>query len=280
MRALLLASLCIAANAQATMVRLQTTLGIVDINLMDADAPATVANFLTYVRSGAYVGTFVHRSVPGFIVQGGGYKWVDGTGGVKIPSNPPVVNEFSPTRSNVRATVAMAKLPDLPNSATNEWFVNLVDNSSNLDKQNGGFTVFGRVTAPGMAVMDAIAKLQRASITGTAFSDLPLVSTPADRVVRNANLVVVTSAQELPLALGDADRVLNYLEATYPQYVPTAGSTAGNALGYNYRYYPQTNSYVGVKDGKVYYLVPAIDNNINLLASVADLLASAVTSGY
>jgi len=70
-----------------------------------------------------------------------------------------VPNEFSPSRSNVRGTIAMAKLDGDPDSATNEWFINLGDNSANLDKQNGGFTVFGRVLDPGMDVVDTIAAL-------------------------------------------------------------------------------------------------------------------------
>jgi peptidyl-prolyl cis-trans isomerase A (cyclophilin A) len=154
-----LAALLAPALAQATMVRLYTVLGPVDIELLDAEAPATVANFLDYVRSGAYDSSFIHRRVPGFIVQGGGYTWAEaGSGPVKVPARPPVVNEFSPTRSNLRATVAMAKVGANPptyasiNSATSEWFVNLANNAANLDNQNGGFTVFGRGTTPSMTV--------------------------------------------------------------------------------------------------------------------------------
>ncbi len=72
--ALLLLSLA-SIPALATTVRMQTSLGAIDIQLMDASAPETVANFLNYVRSGAYVDSFIHRSMPGFIVQGGGYRW-------------------------------------------------------------------------------------------------------------------------------------------------------------------------------------------------------------
>lgn len=279
LRTVLLASLCIAANAHATMVRLQTTLGLIDIKLLDAEAPATVANFLGYVNKSSYDGTFFHRRAAGFVLQGGGYTWTDALGYVKVPAGPPVVNEFSATRSNVRGTIAMAKLGGNPNSATTEWFFNLADNAGNLDNQNGGFTVFGRVTAPGMAVVDAIAKLSTIGCGG-AFTDLPVVSPTTCKDALAVNFVFVKKASVLPAALGDTDRLFNYLEAAYPQYVPTAGSSAGNALGYDYRYYPQTNSYVGVKDGKVYYLVPAIDNNINLLGNLADLLATAVTAGY
>ena len=90
----------------ATTVRMQTSLGVIDIELMDAAAPATVANFLSYVASGAYVNSFIHRSVPGFIIQGGGYGWDSSVNRVyNIPANAPVVNEFSSSRSNLRGTI-------------------------------------------------------------------------------------------------------------------------------------------------------------------------------
>ena len=74
---LVLAALLGPAPAQATMVRLLTVLGPVDIDLFDTAAPATVANFLGYTRSGAYNNSFFHRSVAAFIIQGGGYTWSD-----------------------------------------------------------------------------------------------------------------------------------------------------------------------------------------------------------
>ncbi len=145
----LLSSLLSVEAAQT--VRLSTNVGDIRIRMFPADAPATVENFLRYVRDGDYGGSFVHRSVPDFIIQGGGF-YVDGT---RVPVDAPVVNEFK--RSNLRGTVAMAKLGDDPDSATNQWFVNLGDNSENLDNQNGGFTVFGEVIE-GMDVVDRVAR--------------------------------------------------------------------------------------------------------------------------
>ncbi len=146
--------------AAGTVVRMQTTLGAIDIQLYDADAPKTVANFLTYMNSGAYNNSLIHRSVPGFIIQGGGYGWNNTLGKwAGIAANSSVVNEFSKTRSNLRGTIAMAKLDNLPDSATSQWFFNLADNSVNLDNQNKGFTVFGKVIGNGMQVVDAIAAL-------------------------------------------------------------------------------------------------------------------------
>ncbi len=289
LRLLVVACLLGPALAHATMVRLFTVLGPVDVELFDTAAPATVANFLAYVRSGAYDNSFIHRSVPGFIVQGGGYKWSDAAGATKVPPGPPVVNEFSATRSNLRATVAMAKLgadPPTPasiNSATTEWFFNLANNARNLDNQNGGFTVFGRVTTPGMVVVDAIAALEVFDASGgnprSAFTDLPVISLPAAGF-RRQNFVMVDTAQALPAAATDADRIFNYLEAVYAPYLKPPGTASSTGLGYYYRYYPASDSYVGVADGVVYYLVPAVNNDINRFATIAEVLPAAQEAGY
>ena len=148
-------------------VRMQTDLGAIDIEMFDTVAPQTVANFMNYVNDGDYDGTFFHRSIPGFVVQGGGFiaNTPDGSilsadaGASHIPTDPPVVNEFN--LSNLRGTIAMAKVDGDPDSATSEWFFNLDDNSANLDVQNDGFTVFAQVLNEGMDVVDAIAALQR-----------------------------------------------------------------------------------------------------------------------
>jgi len=149
-----------------TQLRMQTDLGVVDIELFDTQAPLTVQNFLNYVNSGAYDGTFIHRSVPGFVVQGGGYIFNPangdffGSGTGHIPVGAPVNNEADPVnRPNLRGTLAMAKTSD-PNSATSEWFFNLVDNPSLDDPNNsGGFAVFGQVIGNGMALWDDVAAL-------------------------------------------------------------------------------------------------------------------------
>ena len=133
-------------------VRLKTSMGDIVLQLVP-DAPITTANFLQYVTDRFYDGTIFHRVVPGFVVQGGGYL----PGMIaQTPVRDPIQNEFSPTRSNIRGTVAMAKLNNDPNSATSQFFINLADNSQNLDNQNGGFTVFANVIQ-GMDVVDAIA---------------------------------------------------------------------------------------------------------------------------
>ena len=144
-----------------TIVRVSTSVGDYSIELLDETAPATVQNFLNYVRRNDYDGTYLHRVVDGFVVQGGAYRFQPFVGPIDIPQDPPVVNEFNV--SNTRGTVAMAKFEDAPDSATNQWFVNLADNTS-LDTTNGGFTVFGTVLGDGMITLDAIDALPFVSL--------------------------------------------------------------------------------------------------------------------
>ena len=158
--------------AFATTVILETTLGEVVIELFDEEAPQTVANFMNYVNDGDFANTFIHRSVPGFVIQGGGFKYVDGAVD-PVPKDPPVVNE--PGISNLRGTIAMAKLSGNPDSATNQWFINLGDNSEELDDNNGGFTVFGQVMGNGMEVIDAIAALEVWTFSAP-FEEIPLIN--------------------------------------------------------------------------------------------------------
>ena len=265
---------------QSTMVRLHTTQGPIDLQLDDSQAPQTVANFLAYVRSGAYADTFVHRSVPNFVVQMGGYAWPTSGYSGHIATNPPVVNEFSATRSNLRGTAAMAKLGGDPNSATSEFFFNLTDNSSNLDNQNGGFTVFGRSTAPSMAVVDKIAALASVN-AGSTFTNLPVVNF-SGQTVRREHVVRLTAVTEFPplASQSDAERVFNWLEAAYPQYLSPSRGEPGTASGYDFRYYADTKSYIATKDGTIYYLVPSISREIGVLGDLPFWVNYAAQLGY
>jgi len=161
-------------SAQAnTLVRISTSFGDFTLELFDTVAPVTVRNFLNYVERGAYNGTYFHRLDAGFVLQGGGYRIQPFVGPIQVPADPPIVNEYSV--SNTRGTVAMAKFEGNPDSATTEWFVNLADNSANLNSQNGGFTVFGRVLGDGMIVMDAVNQLAVYAL-GAVQSQIPLHS--------------------------------------------------------------------------------------------------------
>lgn len=152
--------------------RMTTVFGAVDWALFERQKPITTANFLRYVDEGRYfkadpttqqqASSFIHRSIPDFVLQGGGFiGTVDPTNtGIQpteVATLPPIQNE--PGISNTRATIAMAKLGTDVNSATSQWFVNLKDNSANLDTQNGGFAVFATVIGNGMDVFDRIANV-------------------------------------------------------------------------------------------------------------------------
>jgi cyclophilin family peptidyl-prolyl cis-trans isomerase len=151
--ALLLAVALVSARA-GTKVRIATPVGNIDLELYDADKPVTVQNFLNYVQSGRYANSFAHRLEPGFVLQSGGY-YLNGSSVTSVTTDAPIVNEYATgtVYSNVKGTIAMAKVDGDPDSATSQWFLNLGDNSANLDNQNGGFTVFGHVIA-GMDVLE------------------------------------------------------------------------------------------------------------------------------
>lgn len=161
-------------SSQATIVQFKTSMGDFEVNLFDDITPKTVENFLAYVEQESYHQSVIHRSVPGFIVQGGGFSYQSDRPLTAISANAPIINE--PELSNRRGTIAMAKVATNPNSATNQWFFNLDNNSANLDAQNGGFTVFGHVSEQGLQILDTIAALPRpfATITNNVFSEIPL----------------------------------------------------------------------------------------------------------
>ena len=144
-------------TSAGTIVRIATSVGDYSIELFDQEAPVTVENFLGYVRRGDYNRTYLHRVVDDFVVQGGGYRFELFVGPIDVASKAPVKNEFA--ASNLAGSVAMAKFDGNPDSATNQWFVNVADNSGNLDTNNGGFTVFGTVLGDGLQILRAIDSL-------------------------------------------------------------------------------------------------------------------------
>jgi cyclophilin family peptidyl-prolyl cis-trans isomerase len=135
--------------------------GNIDINLFADAAPDTVANFLAYVNSTTasqnYNGSIFHRLAQGFVLQGGGFKFNDS--GTTTATAFPAITKFDPINdepgiSNTLGTIAMARSG--ANTATSEFFFNLGDNSTNLDSQAGGFTVFGQVMNGGQQVLNSI----------------------------------------------------------------------------------------------------------------------------
>lgn len=114
---LILASFLSINAAMATIVQVKTNVGDFEINLFDEITPITVQNFLNYVSSERYDGTVIHRLLPGFVAQGGGFRFTGQLPLEAVTTNSAIINE--PKLSNVRGTIAMAKLGGNPNSATN-----------------------------------------------------------------------------------------------------------------------------------------------------------------
>jgi len=156
---------------------IETSKGVVKLELFPEQAPKTVDNFLTYVDAGYYDDTVFHRVIEKFVVQGGGF-----TPELELkPTLPPVPIETKNGLTNDRGTVAMARQWD-QNSATSQFFINLGDNEKlNRTAHNYGYTVFGRVIE-GMAVVDRIARVQTSN--RGQMRDVPILPVFLERAYR------------------------------------------------------------------------------------------------
>ena len=215
-------------NVTGQVAQIDTVRGKFNVELLANDAPKTVTNFLNYVNKGAYTNALFHRSVPGFVIQAGGYALAGSSIGL-IAQDAQVVNEFKVP--NTRGTLAMAKLGSGPNTATNQWFVNLADNRANLDNQNGGFTVFARVLGTGMSVPDNIAALPvfdaSTALNDGAFNALPLTT----NTLNSQTLILVNSIKVIPVypaAAGDT-AVLSF-SVVNPEPTIVTAAVAGSTL--------------------------------------------------
>ena len=137
---------------------IETSMGTITLELDDAKAPETVANFVKYAKDGHYDGTIFHRVIDGFMIQGGGFtKDMN-----QKETRKPIRNEAMNGLKNLRGTIAMARTM-VVDSATSQFFINLVDNGfldfQSPTPQGFGYAVFGKVT-DGMSVVDAIAKVK------------------------------------------------------------------------------------------------------------------------
>ena len=157
------------AQAQSK-VQLKTSMGDIVVELNDAKAPKSAANFLQYVRDKHYDGTVFHRVIDGFMIQGGG---MDANLSEK-PTRAAIPLEAGNGLKNDRGTIAMARTGN-PNSATSQFFINVVNNDMlNAPKPDGyGYTVFGKVIK-GMDVVDKI----RAVATGNRGMHQNVPATP------------------------------------------------------------------------------------------------------
>lgn len=212
-------------NQNNAVIRIETTLGDIDIELFSSQAPITVANFMSYVNSGRFAETFFHRDAQNgssaaagqplptgtnFVLQGGGYTFgPDSTGTNRlrqITTDSPIVLENT-NRSNLTRTLSMART-STPNSATSQFFINMADNTF-LDPNSGseGYAVFGRVVQ-GWDVVTAINGLTRYNLTNNAafipasgqsnyssiMSEVPTIAYSGGNVTRS-NLVYIVNAE-------------------------------------------------------------------------------------
>lgn len=156
-------------ESNCPVVRMSTSEGDIDIEVYPAKAPATVENFLTYVKDGFYKGLVFHRVIPGFVIQGGGFA----PGMESRETRSPIENEADNGLKNESGTLSMARTSD-PHSASSQFFINLNDNAS-LDhtgktQRGWGYAVFARV----IAGMDVIAKIAGTPTTTVgSFQDVP-----------------------------------------------------------------------------------------------------------
>lgn len=145
-------------NAQPSeklLATISTSMGNIELELFKSKAPTTVANFIEYAESGFYEGVIFHRVIPNFMIQSGGFD----SNLAKKSTKDPIKNEAKPFVPNRRGTIAMART-SVPNSATSQFFINLVDNTNlNKSSSSAGYAVFGKVLE-GMIVADQISRLQ------------------------------------------------------------------------------------------------------------------------
>lgn len=194
-------------NPSNTVVRFETNFGTIDIELFDSQAPVTVANFLDYIRDGDYDQTFFHRLArqgtppTPFVVQGGAFRLKNNPESDdplpfrQIPTDDPIINEFN--QSNLQRTIAMARVGGQVNSATSQFFFNMVNNPF-LDSVDGGFTVFGRVlNDASWDVLQDIDALDAEDIDPGDFTD-PFGETP---ITDTANLTDGVQAEDLVMLL-------------------------------------------------------------------------------
>jgi len=158
--------LALAQPALAQKVRLATSAGDIVLELHADKAPKSVANFVQYVNAGHYDGTIFHRVIENFMIQGGGFT----PDGAQRPVRTPIALEAGNGLSNLRGTLAMARTA-VPDSATAQFFINVVDNPR-LDTAGGGYAVFGKVVT-GMDIVDKIKGVATAN-RGGPFQDRPV----------------------------------------------------------------------------------------------------------
>jgi peptidyl-prolyl cis-trans isomerase A (cyclophilin A) len=182
-------------DPQITMI--VNSFGTVVIDLNPQQAPITVANMLAYVNSGFYTKIMFHRVIPGFMIQAG---LADSDGNIKNPSYSPIPLESNNGLSNLSGTIAMARTP-APNSASSQFFINTVDNTSlnytNADAENQGYAVFGKVVS-GMSVVNNISQVP--TQTYGSYENVPSTDVVISSIQQTVAGSAVTNSTTLQLS--------------------------------------------------------------------------------
>ncbi len=179
------------------LVQFDTVLGKFNVEMLADAAPISVTNFLGYVNRGNYTNSIIHRSVPGFVIQGGGFYAVNNL--ASVPTQAPIALEYN--LPNQRGTLSMARTESL-NSATSQWFINTVDNTTTLGQNAaGGYAVFARVLGTGMGVVDTIANVPWYRLEPnnpfSPFNELPLLN-PVASVPNLVAIRTITAISTYP----------------------------------------------------------------------------------
>jgi cyclophilin family peptidyl-prolyl cis-trans isomerase len=241
-------------------VQFTTSGGKVNVELRANEAPRQVANFLSYIAKTAYDNTIFHRvdnlgtALPA-IIQGGAYP-----AAVMPPVPAPIITSASVPLEyrlpNTRGTLAAFHKQGDPNSATSEWFFNVLDNTNALGQANdSGFTVFGRVLSGGMSVVDTLSQMGTVSIAGSALTQLPVRNLTAGQTqLTPANLAAISTVRVVPIyppATGDPSAVLSF---SVTQSTQGAGTVAVTVTGSTLKLTP-------LGEGTVSLTVRAVDSN-------------------
>jgi peptidyl-prolyl cis-trans isomerase A (cyclophilin A) len=209
---LLIMLLGLSSVAEASYATIKTTLGTIVVELDDEKAPISVANFKMYAKEGFYDKTLFHRVIPGFMVQGGGFDHHGAypqTMHKKPGAKAGIKNEWTNGEKNQRATLAMARLGNQPDSATNQFFINLADNDFLDQPRDGaGYAVFGKVIG-GMDVVDKIAGVPTTTFTigGQRMGDVPT------KPMMIESIAFVTKAEADEAMVADAQARVDALQA-------------------------------------------------------------------
>lgn len=233
-----------------TYVQFRTIYGDLEVELYDQDKPATVQNFIRYVKSGAYRDTFFHRCVPGFVVQGGGFYTTNRNDDLNfqnvfpVPNFGAISNEFGAGRrlSNTFGTIAMAKIGGDTNSASSQWYFNTANNTFlDANDTNNLFVVFGKLLrgtnilsdfntrAPGFGIYTNIGGVFGALPVNYAGNFYPWYSDLIYVDISLVNVRVQATSSLREISWNSVSNIINQVQFTtnFPPVWQTLASTNG-----------------------------------------------------